>query len=697
MLWTRILTFMLVSLLVIGCGGGGGSDSKEDEQDNPIGGTPQTPVTVNKNVSLQMTTGSPLDRSDGEVILVDIRSVGNDGTVLQEETLAASPATNSNTSSEWALLANITLDQNGGKVVVNAQADGFTDYAASVIYETATDLEFRGELVDTLTVSVDIPAQRARARSSGDPVDQYVSFRMNRDQVTGASRLTASRLDVTEAEANEFGIDIPLDEIPADITQLNAEMKGFDSSDPDDSQYFPGEYADSDGNDLVSIAFNFVELTDQTGRNLADATTAARANRSASRNVEPVIITRQIPAGSCPSVNDLGDANLELDGLQIPVYTYNPNSGLWDLLGYGTIYDSAQVSPAAGFLDCDNVTYELSVEVDNEDFLRTWWNLDYPLVFSEPTTLCANVRLVDVNGDPISGVWVSLYDDDDRSFSTEYGYTDENGEVTFSTVLLDGSTDRTAELRFWSYQTGSYRAETVQLSEDCSSSAFDVITLQHLDLCAVEGRIVLDTDTSVGLSGTTVQFYPVNASFLDWRTTTTSDEGYFRSSVLCESEYAVFTWPAISSEGITFNVNNTVEAFESSDNGDTAVLNNVLIDNQAPYGTLLLSGSAEQSYAIGESPLSADMLAGDQVGRFTAYDWDGHFPLDYSIAISDASNQTVYSVTGTVDNWDDSEIMLDFNIPANATYSISLDLTDALGKPAEITYIYVWPDTIPIE
>jgi hypothetical protein len=213
----------------------------------------------------------------------------------------------------------------------------------------------------------------------------------------------------------------------------------------------------------------------------------------------------------------------------------------------------------------------------------------------------------------------------------------------------------------------------------------------------VEGRIVLDTDTSVGLSGTTVQLYPVDGTFLDWRTTTTSDEGYFRSSVFCESEYTVFTWPAISNEGISFNVNNTVDAFESSDNGDTVVLDNVLIENQAPYGALILSGSAEQNYAIGESPLSASMVAGDQVGRFTAYDWDGHFPLAYNIAITDASDQTIYSVSGTVDDWDGSEILLDLNIPENATYSISFDLTDALGKTAEIANIYVWPETVPVQ
>ncbi len=686
----RIFFFLLITFFIAACGGGGGGDDDNgDTDETPDSGV--TPVVVNRSLTLAMTTESTLDRTSGEIILVDIRSIANDDSVLEEKTLAASPANGSNVSSEWSLLSDVKLDEHGGRLVVNASANGFIEYGASHSYSAPTDVELRGEMVETRSVSIDIPALRARARSSAAVEDQYIRLRLSRNIASGKSQLRAGRsISVEDNTVDDLVIDIPVDEIPSDVTRLDAEMRGFDSSDAQDSLYFPGEYADSDGNELLSIAFDFVELTDQEGRSLGEVTSSARANRLVGRDVEPTIITRRIPVGSCPAVNSLGDANNDQNGLQIPVYTYNPNSGEWDLLGYGTVYDTADVSPAEGFLDCDNQAYYLSIEVDNGDFLRSWWNLDYPLVFAEPVELCVKVKLVDVNGSPITGVWVSLYDDDGRSFSTQYGYTDENGEVLLTTVLLDGTdTDRSANLRFWSYNDGNYRTETVQLSENCASDA-EVIELAHLDLCTVEGKTVLDTDTSVGMPGAILYAFAIDGINFDYKYFSSNDEGFFRSSVLCETDYTLYSWSFLSAGTFEFNVNNELAVGEVSDDGQKVVVDNIMIENSAPLGYLYLYGGDEAGTQFGENNVTATIEAGSRPLYFWAYDYDGHFPVTYRVTIDDSVGNQIASLTGTIDGWGEAALIDEFDIPSTGDYDISVELTDSLGAQGSAT-IYVWP------
>jgi hypothetical protein len=693
MLRKQWITVLLISIFMVGCGGGSGSsDSGGTPSDNSTGNNNSANTgTVTQELSLKMTTESEIDRSAGGIILVSIRSIASDGSILQDDTVAASPAEGANSSRNWSLASDIVMDKSGGRVVVNAQSDGYIAYGATMTYDKPNNLEFHGKLAKTSTVTVDIPSTTLSARASGQVVDQYIHLRLTTDTATGQSRLLANKTTgVSSTEVNDLGIDIPIDEIPAGVTQLNAKMKGFDPSQADDNLYFPGEYADSAGNNLLSIAFNYVELTDQNGRNLGQATVAARtANRMAAKNTLPTIISRTIPAGSCSSVNDLGDANQDMAGLQIPVYTYNPNSGLWDLLGYGTVADAADVSPAAGFLDCDNVTYHLSIEVDNEDFLRSWWNLDYPLTFSEPTQLCAKVKLVDLNGDPVTGIWASLNDDDNRSFNTQYGYTDENGEINFTTVELNGNGDRSGKLRFWSYSSNTYRTETIQLSEECATQSVNQIVLQHQDLCKIEGRTVLDTNTSFGLSGTTIYAIPNDGISFDFKFLTTNQDGVFRGSVLCDTEYQLFAWPSLIQDAITFSVNSDVGVQESSDDGHKVVLKDILIGNMAPWGYLHMQGASDAKYHQAVDSVTAPLTAGTYSAQILAFDFDGHFPVSYTIQVKDSGDSVIQTVSGTVNDWSESDFMQDINIPADGDYSISFSLHDALDAQGE-SNVYIW-------
>jgi hypothetical protein len=111
---------------------------------------------------------------------------------------------------------------------------------------------------------------------------------------------------------------------------------------------------------------------------------------------DPVIINRLVPVESCRSLATMGDSDAVQAGFQIPVYTYNPNNGLWDLLGQGSLFDDEGDLLPENYtaFDCDSVDYTLEIKVTNEIFISNWWNLDYPLVFEEPVTVCAKLKIV---------------------------------------------------------------------------------------------------------------------------------------------------------------------------------------------------------------------------------------------------------------------------------------------------------------
>src|SRR5690606_15364753 len=179
-------------------------------------------------------------------------------------------------------------------------------------------------------------------------------------------------------------------------------------NEPEDAQLFPGAYADSDGNNLVSVAFNFTEINTATGEPLVQAMRKARQQKVAKAGGlhkvaedEPVIINRQIPLQSCRLLECLGDSDPLTAGFQVPVYTYNPNSGVWDLIGHGTIYNEAGVMSLEDqkIFDCENQNYYLEILVTNEIFLSEWWNLDYPLTFSQPVNFCARIQIKNSEGE----------------------------------------------------------------------------------------------------------------------------------------------------------------------------------------------------------------------------------------------------------------------------------------------------------
>lgn len=403
---------------------------------------------------------------------------------------------------------------------------------------------------------------------------------------------------------------------------------------------------------------------------------------------EPTIISRHIPEGSCSAMENLGDSDSGKAGFQIPVYTYNPNSGLWDLLGTGTVYeeDGTEVRANQSTFECGTESYYLEIEVSNDDFNRKWWNLDYPLTFDEPVRLCAKVRLEDQDGTPLGGTSVFLKDDDGRSFSDTYGYTDDNGEVRLNATLIDGSDDRGAVIRYWGFDSAAYESTPVTLSEDCPNR--QTVTVQRRDKCLIQGRV---EDDSGPLDDVLV--YAFGSGDQDWHFGygQTGADGGFSISAVCNMDYAVYPYTG-QTYYLNFknaNVDNSLGSDEQSDNGTVVELNAMTIENQPPLaGAWFHWGSdvGETTTIEDEVYYSLDSSTVEIYGY--AWDYEGDWPVTVELQLIDDNGAVRDSATSELteaDYFADEENGLStLDVPANGYYRLGGTATDAKGNASGI-------------
>jgi hypothetical protein len=76
------------------------------------------------------------------------------------------------------------------------------------------------------------------------------------------------------AVGKELSVFIPESALPVGTESLDVQMKAFDPTDPAEAAYFPGAYEDSDGNKLLSIAFNYTDIKTNEGVSLKTISTA---------------------------------------------------------------------------------------------------------------------------------------------------------------------------------------------------------------------------------------------------------------------------------------------------------------------------------------------------------------------------------------------------------------------------------------
>lgn len=499
-------------------------------------------------------------------------------------------------------------------LLVDIRLDGFTRFARRVPIEDKVNMQAQLAALNETVVSQSSSASISGAVTNGFTVE----------------------INEEGQDVPSMSISIPASSLPAGTGSLKAAIKTYSPNDPEDAQYFPGSYADSTGNGLISVAFNYAQVTTSTGETLQALEQQARIARQAPGAIgfaapaEPVIINRTIPESSCATLEKLGDANGELAGFQIPVYTYNSGNGLWDLLGYGTLYtqDGVAVPGDATNFNCQTTTYVLEIKVTNEIFLSEWWNLDYPLQFTEPKKRCASLQIVNEAQEPLAGVYGLITGGGD--FSNTYFVSDERGRANINLEVFADDVN-SGNYVIW----GNAGAQgLVTLSASCPATQVQTIVVKQPQLCKIKGKVEYLNKPFANLG-----VWAVNTSelaFTDYyfAVGATDKDGMYSLDVACNSTYTLQVLLAANGNLAGLNVDNAVGASEVSDDGKQVMAKTISF-TKPPFPTTAYIGGY-----IAESQQGVVMFA----GMYAA------FPIQYNLQLKNTvTGQVIVAASGSLD------------------------------------------------
>ena len=684
MFWSLVLVTACAALLA-GCGDGGGVVS------TPTAGPGTSSVVVSGVVTSAGGAGGSGSASKAQAgggnpvanAVVTISSFNKEGREIDKITAITPPTGTYN--------ERVNVSNDGGYIIITVESTGFADASKRIDFSEPSEINVPLELdkVETVVASKNNATLSA---STGEKVIKFAVF----ESANGKKVVkTGKDVEVLKQQGSNptLEIQIPASSLPDDITSLVAQLKTFDPI--NDADKFPGQYMDANGNKLVSLGFDFINIKADNGQNLGEVVQAAvsKGKVKKSQAGNSTRISRWINRDSCSTllkdfcVDSTSDEPLcysltteERAGFNVPVYTYNPRAGLWEMLGIGTLDLNADGSIDTNDViagdnvderdyqghcsdDKNNGVY-LVIYVTNEAFIQSYWNLDYPLIFEQPKELCTVLTLKDDSGNPLSGVWTYLYDDDSTmSFSSAWGSTDSDGKSKLSIVLTNSSDqDYTATVRYSNPFDWSLETQSVTLGEagNCTTSEY---TITKLTKCQVEGYVKDESNNGVPNK----YVYAYGETSYDYRYAYTNSDGKYVIDVQCQFDYGLYggwNWE----KARAFNVNITQT---------TVVLEDIILQNQAPYAYGWLS--------------STSIYANSSITAYV-YGWDSECDQPLKWSISGVPSQ----ITGTTnDCWFYDFVSIPFS--AVGTYDLTLQVEDSKGKKSEASLgtVYVVTENRP--
>ncbi len=582
---------------------------------------------------------------------------------------------------------SLELDvQAGDTLTITVEKTGYTTLNKTVkvkesdfvVQGDSRKFNVSGAMARATTIVVD-KVENGIFKASGEPTPGF-RFGLMRS-ADGSHTPFGSPAQARAAADNSGGIpdiEIGIPEAWAPgATALTAKLAPFNPFDQDERKMFPGEFvgvggavasraSDSGSYPLESVVFFESDIQPNNGVALA-ASQATGATAAADESAGTVI--KWIPSEGCSAMSKYGDRDGNPDnGIQVPIYTYNPNSGQWGYLGEGTLkvwnnstflYDTVAAgtvidgSDKLGNLACGSTDYYFEIAVTD---WYDWWNLDYPILLAEPTTVCISGTVVDSLGEPISGAYIEADGYVNGGSSYYYSYSNDDGTFSFEVVLNDGETVDNYQFAAYSYEVWPPASTNFAPSVDTAATCNDVgnITLDDGLSCRIEGSY-FENDTTNPLAGIWVDAWSSDYSFWNWAET--DGTGKFSMKAKCNTSITVNAW----NESTLVNVNGRLAVGEKSDNSSKVVLTDVIKANQAPEAQLWVwpEGTAE----VGEEVWIEGW----------GYDAEGDYPITYALSITDGAGSEVYTTT---DSW------ITWTPMVEGAYTLSLTATDSFGNSA---------------
>jgi len=611
-----IILLVIFNTIVLSCGGGGGG----------------TNITVNPPVN------PPISPS-GFSVITGFIYIGNDttnypaGLVSNIEIISIDKNFNqidrkNITTNNGKFALNVGLSENGGRIVVNVSADGYTPGTKTIEYNSPD--EFKnikiGIQIDPIK-KVIVSIQEINITENKNKNINVVFYR-NNGRIIGK---------VAPSDINGellLSLSIPVKKLQAGTKNVLVSFKQYKPSNPKDYENFPGTETDN-GDSLVSIGFFTLDIKDP------------KTGKSPFENISPQLAKnngeyyRLLTGIDCQQLlkikNILGslDEDTGKNGIQLTFYAFDSDKGVWVNAGEGTFVSSWNIkygevgenlntidtvwdyiifngcinddpcsfnpnSTACIDVNNDGVKEDVScltnhvilneneictsinpvyavVSVRNPNL--TWKNLDY--IKPKTEKIVINVITKDDKGNPVP-TYVGILDGGNNCIEFASGYTSsQNGKATIETLKYCNPTKIYVE--YMDPFTGlfiKYPNSPIDIHDNDTVQ----ITITNPLKCKVEGKVI-NGETGTGMANIPVYVYEKNGPF--YSTTFTDNDGNYRFSVLC-SKSIYLTVPNLENNEKSFNVNNIVDNDEQSDNGTVVVMKDILMENNPPdgYGTL---------------------------------------------------------------------------------------------------------------
>ncbi|OAQ19816.1 PKD domain-containing protein [Thermosulfurimonas dismutans] len=365
----KFLAFLGLLLLIASCGGGGGG-GKESSSAVSFGTRGFGEVTVSGQVRY----------AEGVLVNATLEGISVDLLVDMDRDGEYDPEAGDKVYSAltdaggYFRFYGVRVPLEGTRGLIEVQAPGFIPYAKEYSLYPGASLSISDiELEPAPSVTISLNETTRAAGPIWVVYGEDGSLRTYRGvrapgAITANGSLVAVRIDPAE--------------VPDNVTSLTVTLRGFDSSDPQDIRYFPGDFRGEDPNHklpevaLESVMFSYLDLRDQDGNPVT------LKQRGGTRQTDDPCwgdIYIYLTPGALDKVNLLGDADRNTPGCQTPLYRFPSGNatGGWEYRGTLTlckVNPDGTLTPA----ECsETASGGSAVMVFRGPKEGVWWNLDY--------------------------------------------------------------------------------------------------------------------------------------------------------------------------------------------------------------------------------------------------------------------------------------------------------------------------------
>lgn len=679
-----LLTGIIAIAFLSACGGGGGggggtpAPTPSAKKSSTVSGTVAL-VSLNSLVAKRTQKTAVRKAAGQDAAQVTIRSYDKNNVALGKYNLT--------TGTTGAFSQDIALNSSGGYVVITATKSGYADFSKRVDYTTPSSLNLKAELAKATT-----------GAGTADTVANTINIGVVRDLATGAktvysgAALKSVRKSATSQVELEMKLNTATGSPLAGTTSVIGQFETFNSTDPTEAQYFPGAYRGTDASTgatgkLVSMAFDYIDLTTNTGVNVAKMVKklakSGKAGKAAAASAFTKV-TRWVPTSSCDNLF-LQDGTAGNSVWDVPIWSVDPyaGDGTWLKIGDGVVatynsgsgsYVPVAVSASSSSADistakaaCQAGNYYVDITVTSPEYMEKWWNLDHMVLSTTaPQEVCVKGKLVDQNSKPLTDVWMYMYDDDTaQSFDYGYGVTDSSGAFTLKSALFSNS-DTTATISYYDPISYDYKEQAVTLGVSPACTTAPDIVLTRPAVCTASGSL-----SGAAASGEVITFYNGGNDYY-YNYAYTDSAGGFSAEVPCNRDLEVFVGYNWSSSAL-FNVNGIKGDFESADTGSVAgssvTLKPIVKANTPPE----IWGYFDTYYATTTQAVNAYVYA---------WDYDGDYPISYSVSYMNAG-KPVQVASGTITKTQaesGNTITVPLAALAAGSYNLNISATDSSGN-----------------